>query len=346
MNNIKGISIIICTYNGKKNIEKCINYIINQKINSEYLFELIIVDNASTDGTGELVSNYLSSKSNILFCWHVIQEGHPGLNNARLAGLRKAQYEYILFCDDDNFLNKDYLQIGYDILYYNPNIGVLGGNGKPLYEVNPPEWFDKYAHSYALGPQSNHNGKITQYPAEVYGAGAFFKKEPLLKYFNSGFSSIMSDRTKNNLSSGGDVEWCYIVQLYGCDVWYDESLQFLHAITSQRLSWNYYISLKKGIASGSGSLLPYHLYFKYGVKSSLFFLYKWLRITIHAFFVSGKLNLLYFLKKDKIQSDLYRTIWHAKRISYISSFKSSFSFYKKLKTLNICAFLFYYYTNL
>jgi glycosyltransferase involved in cell wall biosynthesis len=330
---LKGISVIICTYNGKKHIVNCINHIINQKIHSEYLFELIIVDNASTDGTGDLASNYLSSLTNTLFAWYVIQEERSGLNKARLAGLKKAQYEYILFCDDDNFLNQDYLQIGYDILYNNSNIGVLGGNGKPLFEVDPPEWFDKYAHSFALGPQSNHNGKIAQYPAEVYGAGAFFKKEPLLKFFNSGFSSIMSDRTKNNLSSGGDVEWCYIVQLYGYDVWYDERLQFLHAISSQRLSWNYYISLKKGIASGSGSLLPYHLYFKYGVKSSLFFLYKWFKCCIHAVFVSGKLHLLNFLNKDKKQSDLYRTIWDAKRLSYMSSFKSSFSFYKKLKTL-------------
>lgn len=73
---------------------------------------------------------------------------------------------------------------------------------------------------------------------------------------------MMSDRTGNNLSSGGDVEWCYLLQLAGYEIWFDQGLKFLHWMPNSRINWSYYLQLKKGIVSGSARLFSYSCFLK------------------------------------------------------------------------------------
>jgi hypothetical protein len=130
--------------------------------------------------------------------------------------------------------------------------------GKPVSNIPFPEWFQKYRHSYAVGPQAPQSGKINQFPVYVYGAGAFFRKAPLLFIFNTGYHSFLSDRKGNSLSSNGDDEYCCLMQLAGWEIWFDERLIFEHFLAKKRLNWEYYLQLKHGIASGNAPLFIYH----------------------------------------------------------------------------------------
>ncbi|MFN9112359.1 MAG: glycosyltransferase, partial [Bacteroidota bacterium] len=251
---------IICTYNGADKIEKTLASILSQKATCSY--ELIIVNNASTDNTADIVIKYLTDNQAVGLKWKLVYETTPGLINARLAGMKQASSDIMLFCDDDNILCDTYVQTGFEILTANPKIGVLGGLGIPEFESEKPDWFDRYYHSYAVGAQAEKDGKIDMYPAEVYGAGSFFRKKPLDRFYELGFKSLFKGRTGKILSAGDDVEWCYLMQLAGYEIWYESHLQFKHLMPAGRLNWDYYVKMKSGIASGSADFFVYSQLFK------------------------------------------------------------------------------------
>lgn len=100
-------SIIIPIYNGEKYIEICLNSIVNQTLKD---WELILIDDGSTDKTPELLSNYVNK--NI----HLISKSNEGVSIARNKGLDIAKGEYILFVDADDILYPEALSTLYNSL--------------------------------------------------------------------------------------------------------------------------------------------------------------------------------------------------------------------------------------
>ncbi len=250
-----GISIIVCSYNGRNRILDTLISIINLETTDDLPLELLVIDNCSSDLTAEFVKNYLTNHCQN-FPFKIIKETLPGLNFARIAGLSNAKYDWVLFCDDDNVLNKYYLINAQEIIKKYPFLGAIGGLGIAKVDIELPDWFEKYSHSYAVGSQGKTRG-ILPLGSSLYGAGLLIYKIPLLKLLNNGFKTIMSDRKAHTLSSGGDVEWCFLLQLMGFRIFYANELIFHHKILTERLEWSYYKKLKSGIASGAALLEPY-----------------------------------------------------------------------------------------
>jgi len=84
-------SVIIPAYNAKDTIRDCLNSLINQSINKEE-YEIIVVDDGSTDGTGQIVSEYPIT---------YIRQSNHGPASARNHGSRNSQGEILLFTDSD-----------------------------------------------------------------------------------------------------------------------------------------------------------------------------------------------------------------------------------------------------
>lgn len=332
-NSKEGVSVVICTYNGRQRLQPTLHSIGIQRFHPS-LFELIVVDNASQDGTHEFCERYLS-EWDILFSWKVVNENQPGLSHARLKGFREAQFDIVLFCDDDNSLSPDYLKVGFDLLKNNSVIGALGGCGIPSFETSKPEWFDKYSHSFAVGPQADRDGKVIKYPSELYGAGTFFRKAALQKYFDKGFNPIMSDRKGNMLVSGGDVEWCYLIQLNQYEIWYEHRLSFLHVMPDSRMQWSYYLKLKQGIASGAGKLFPYECLLKNRKMTIVSFGFRWLARALFSSLVYLKYEAGKWVTRQTVQPDaeLARLILHAKMNSYWMNGRKAFHHFVHLKSM-------------
>ena len=93
------LSIIIPMYNASQHIERCINSIYHQGLNVNE-FEVIVINDGSTDNSLEIVKDYLTSYKNIRF----FSQKNSGQGAARNLGIKYATGEYILFLDSDDFL--------------------------------------------------------------------------------------------------------------------------------------------------------------------------------------------------------------------------------------------------
>ena len=102
------ISVIVPVYNVSQYIEKCLDTLVNQSLNN---IEIILVDDGSTDISGQICDNYAGKYDNI----KVIHCENSGLGMARNKGLEIAIGEYIGFVDSDDFVSKRM----YEILYSN-----------------------------------------------------------------------------------------------------------------------------------------------------------------------------------------------------------------------------------
>jgi glycosyltransferase involved in cell wall biosynthesis len=323
-----GVSIIICTHNGKNRLPIVFDYINNLQIPIQVNWEVMIVDNASTDDTSGWIDELKLSKK-IHFSLFCIDERKPGLNYARITGAKNANYEWLLFCDDDNLLECNYIKIWYDCLLNHTNLGALGGKGFPLIEHPIPEWFIEYSHSFAVGPQYNKRGFISKGSA-LYGAGLFVLKTPILQIVDKGFNMIMSDRESGKLTSGGDLEWCYLIQLSGLNLYYDDRLIFHHKLDASRLTWDYYKKLKAGIASGLGLLDPYHYIFKNDFKNSFSFLIYYFKNLLKSILVYVAVSFKAKLSTKHV-TDLGLIILKSKAESYCFNLSRAYNHYKQLK---------------
>lgn len=97
-------SIIITTFNYGRYIERAIRSCLDQSM-SKHKYEIIVVDDASTDNTQQILGNYKEEIRIITFT------ENKGLAAARNEGVRKARGQYVLFIDADDYIHHDLLKI-------------------------------------------------------------------------------------------------------------------------------------------------------------------------------------------------------------------------------------------
>lgn len=306
-----GISIIICSYNGLTRLAATLSSIATLRLPAGASLEILLVDNASTDGTAAYCQVWAMDHQ--LDHFRVLHEPKSGLSHARWCGILNAKYSYLLFCDDDNHLYSDYLEIGFLILEREQNIGAVGGCGFPIFEVDKPDWFDEFSHSYAVGAQASQSGLIDQ-GGYLYGAGCFFRRSALLELHTRGFVSILSDRKGSMLSSGGDVELCLAIQLLGYRLWYSDDLKFGHYIEARRLEWSYYLRLKEGIAASFPLLEAYQFARFNSMVSFRRHLYKLFVLAIKGWART-------FFYANSLRMEVAHKICSAKIFSFIKNYK-------------------------
>ena len=91
------LSIIVPIYNVQDYLRECLDSILEQDLNS---FEIILVNDGSTDDSGDIARSYAAKYS----CFKLIEQENQGLSVARNVGLQKARGDYVLFLDSDDYL--------------------------------------------------------------------------------------------------------------------------------------------------------------------------------------------------------------------------------------------------
>jgi len=250
---MKGISVIICCYNSGNKLIPTLTHLAKQKISDDINVEIILVDNNCTDNTIEIaLHTWVNLKTP--FPLTVAVETMPGLNYARMKGASGASYEYIIMCDDDNWLCEDYLSGIYKLFEAMPGVALIGGVGEAVSDVQLPKWFyDVKGFGYAVG----NEGRKTGFVDSVYGAGMAFRKPVFLSLTENNYSFILSDRKGKSLSSGGDAEISILIENAGYKIYLDTALTFKHFLNKERLQWNYYLNLRRSFGKAN-ALLQLH----------------------------------------------------------------------------------------
>jgi glycosyltransferase involved in cell wall biosynthesis len=253
----KGISVIVCCYNSAERLPETIRHIALQKIDDTILWELIIVNNASTDNTETIAKVEWEKYTELKTTFSIVYEAQHGLTCARKKGVSVAQYEYVLFCDDDNWLRNDYLQNAFNIMESNPRIGALGGQSEAVSDIDFPDWFEDFKSGYVIGQQAPKSGDIS-YRGYLWGAGMMIRLNLLINVFDPKYPMLLVDRKGTELSSGGDSEIAERILLMGYRLFYSEDLYFKHFIPANRLIWNYKKKMFKGFDQAWSKLNKYY----------------------------------------------------------------------------------------
>ena len=103
------ISVIIPVYNSKKYLSQCVDSVLNQSFKN---FELILIDDESSDGSDLECDEYLKKDNRVV----VVHQKNSGVSSARNAGLDIARGKYIAFIDSDDYIANDYLEVLYNAL--------------------------------------------------------------------------------------------------------------------------------------------------------------------------------------------------------------------------------------
>ena len=103
-NRVPAVSIIIPVYNVEKFLPRCVSSIFNQRFAN---YELLLIDDGSTDGSGEICDGFASRDSRV----RVFHKPNGGAASARNYGLERARGEYLAFIDADDYIGPDYLSL-------------------------------------------------------------------------------------------------------------------------------------------------------------------------------------------------------------------------------------------
>ncbi len=243
-----GISVIICCFNSATRITPTLQRLARQENISFLNCEIILVDNGSTDATAQKALEVWDSLAMPKPAFKIVTESTPGLSPARKKGIAASGFDCVLFCDDDNWLDSNYLSIALQIMQSNPAIGALGGTGSPVFEGKEPPyfWVNQY-HALAVGEQSKIDGDITNERGVLYGAGMILNKKAFKKLLEEfKFEFVLTDRIGTSLVSSGDHELCLALRKIGYKIFYSKRLKFDHFIPKNRTTIQYYKRLFLG----------------------------------------------------------------------------------------------------
>ena len=236
---LRGVSICLCCFNSAARLDETLNHLASLDIASIDQVELILVDNASTDGTAKLAESIWQSLGNP-FSLRVVYETRIGLGYARVAAVCAANYEIGIFCDDDNWLPSNYVADVLDLFAAHSEVGVVGSASIPVSTEQLPHWFYRLSSKMAVGSQSEIiDGDITDYRPFVWGAGLAFRVGPIKSLYEKGVMPQVMGRQGNKLTSGDDSEFCAWVVMMGYRVWYQDSLVIKHYMPPERLTEEY-----------------------------------------------------------------------------------------------------------
>jgi glycosyltransferase involved in cell wall biosynthesis len=128
------ISVIIPTRNRSALLDKALESITRQTLGQEN-FEVLVIDNASTDNTKQIADKY-AGRLPLTY----IYEQSPGLHNGRHHGYKASKSELLLYSDDDIIAFPTWLKTMVDLFDSDPSIAIAGGKNLPDFESEPPDW--------------------------------------------------------------------------------------------------------------------------------------------------------------------------------------------------------------
>lgn len=261
------VSVVIATYNRCNFLEDCINSF-NEQDSDKSLFEVLIIDNNSTDDT-ETISNELIYKYPDLNISYMI-ETNQGLSYGRNRGIKESKYDLIHFFDDDAIATHNYIFTILDTFKRYPNAKATGGKILLNYFEGRPKWASVYMESI-FGLFDIGDAEV-EFPRNNYprGSNMTFKREIFNKL---GVFDVTLGRKGKIMLGGEEKEMFQRVYESGASVIYNPLTICYHSVPEPRTRLSFIKNQVFGIGVSeniriNNSALKYKInrYFMEGVK--------------------------------------------------------------------------------
>lgn len=303
------IAVIICTHNPREDYLKRTIESLKQQNLSRDQWSLTIIDNASDSPISELVDLKWHPKSKIL------REEKIGLVHARIKGIGETAEPLIIFVDDDNLLDTEYLSTSLKISKEYPFLGCWGGRIEPEFE--DPEFSPKTPYHYILAIR--YIDKILwsndpeNFESSPIGAGMCLRRKVAtqhIKNIEENPRKLDLGRMGNKMVSAEDID----IIATNCKMELGKgvfpALKIIHLIPRQRMEKKFLYTLSEGNA--------------YSKTLFDFFEHQKIRKT-RSGFISKTIWLLKLLRMDSFSRNM--------EISKERGIKSAISFLKEKKLI-------------
>lgn len=241
------ISVVICTHNPRTDyFARTLGALQRQSLSREE-WELVVVDNAS--------SSHLSDSLDL--SWHpraaIHREEQLGLTPARLRAIRVSGGDPIVFVDDDNVLDPDFLAEVRRLADEYPFLGAFGGQSRPEFESAPEAWTRRYWGNLVIRECRRDSWSNLHLVDESMplGAGLCVRRNVAERYaglHDTGQREVLLDRAGQQLLSGGDTDLVCCAFDLGIGAGTFTALRLVHLIPPARLNEEYLVRLSEGIS--------------------------------------------------------------------------------------------------
>lgn len=131
------VTVLICTFNRATDLAESLASVLAQETGGRFTYEVLVVDNNSTDGTRRVVEGLIAAGHRTL---RYLFEGRQGRSNALILGVSAARGRLFALADDDVLVGRDWLATIVDTFDARPDISFLGGKVLPRWAADPPRW--------------------------------------------------------------------------------------------------------------------------------------------------------------------------------------------------------------
>jgi glycosyltransferase involved in cell wall biosynthesis len=230
------ITVIICTYNRCVSLSKSLESLVASTLPPSVDWEVLIVDNNSTDQTKTVIERFCSCHPNLV---RYVFEPQPGKSHALNTGILAASGTVLAFMDDDVTVESTWLQ-NLTMPLHDEQWAGSGGRILPQSAWSPPAWVPVTAR-YGLAPLAMFDlgldaGPLTEPP---FGTNMAFQKWVFEKY--GGFRTDLGPRPGSEIRNE-DTEFGQRLLTAGEQLRYEPSAVVYHTIPEARLRKPYFLA--------------------------------------------------------------------------------------------------------
>jgi len=234
------LSVIIPTRNRSDLLKNLLNSLKCQTLSQDE-FEILVIDNGSTDDTKAITESFLSDFKNMKY----FLEEKSGLHEGRHRGLKEAVSDILVYCDDDIEPFPTWLE-AIKGSFKNSEVVLVGGKNLPKWEIEPPKWIKDWYESgnnfgKCLGYLSilDFGNKLMEFdPNFVWGCNFSIRKQTLLD--TGGFHPDSMPEEFKFYRGDGESYVTRWVQKKGMKSIYNPFASVYHFVPKSRMTLNYF----------------------------------------------------------------------------------------------------------
>lgn len=228
------ISVAICTYNRADRLVFALDGLRCQSLPIEY-FEIMVIDNASTDDTQKICTRYQQQLPNLRYIYEPIL----GLSKARNTAIDQARGEYIAYLDDDAIPCTTWLETIIETYQtIKPTPICAGGPIYPLWDSRKPDWISKEIEYLFSILDLGEKPQWLKLPKHLFGANMTYQREALSLV--GGFSENLGRQgSKNLLSCEEYLTYKMLVEQGKGLFYYHPQISVQHWVPQKRVNLNW-----------------------------------------------------------------------------------------------------------